>query len=253
LDTILDYMGHWAAVQPEKCFGMFLDRHGKPRETYTYQSFEARTRFLAEYIHDETALQRGDRAALVYPPGLEMVASFLACARIGVIPVPVPPVGSVAKGGAARLTSVMLDSGAALALTDSSLGSAPRGTGEVGDHADSEDPFAPLGIKWLATDLLQGAARGDIIDNPAETLFLQYTSGSTGAPKGVVVSHQNVIHTIFSRPSPAARHMEFRRSTSCGGPLCGWRRSAGTRRPTPHLRISASNTASLLSGFRTIC
>ena len=31
LDTILDYMGHWAAVQPEKCFGMFLDRHGKPR------------------------------------------------------------------------------------------------------------------------------------------------------------------------------------------------------------------------------
>jgi hypothetical protein len=37
---------------------MFLDRHGKPRETYTYQSFEARTRFLGEYIHDETALQR---------------------------------------------------------------------------------------------------------------------------------------------------------------------------------------------------
>ena len=137
MDTILDYMDHWAAVQPEKCFGMFLDRHGKPRETYTYRSFEARTRFLGEYIHDETAVQRGDRVALVYPPGLEMVASFVACARIGVIPVPVPPVTSVAKGGAERLRSVMLDSGAALALTDSSLGSAPRGTSEVGDHVDS--------------------------------------------------------------------------------------------------------------------
>lgn len=198
LDTILDYMDHWAAVHPEKCFSAFLDRHGKPRETYTYQSFEARTRFLAEYIHDETALQRGDRVALVYPPGLEMVASFVACVRIGAIPVPVPPVTSVAKGGASRLRSVMLDSGAALALTDSSFGSAPRGHREVGDHAGLEDPLAPLGIQWLATDRLQGLARGGTTDNPTQTLFLQYTSGSTGAPKGVVVSHQNVIHNCHS-------------------------------------------------------
>src|SRR6202050_5411296 len=124
-------MNHWAGAIPDKCFITFLDRHGNPRENYTYQSFEARTRFLAEYILDETGLQRGDRVALVYPPGLEMVASFVACARIGVIPVPVPPVTSVAKGGAARLRSVMLDRAAALALTDSSLGSAPPRTAEV--------------------------------------------------------------------------------------------------------------------------
>jgi len=198
LDTILDYMDHWAAVQPEKCFSAFLDRHGKPRETYTYQSFAARTRFLAEYLHDETAFQRGDRVALVYPPGLEMVASFVACARIGAIPVPVPPASSVAKGGAARLRSVLLDSGAALALTDSSLESAPGDRREVSDQADSEDPLASLGIQWLATDRLQGIARGGTIGSPTQTLFLQYTSGSTGAPKGVVVSHQNVIHNSHS-------------------------------------------------------
>jgi len=191
-------MDHWAAVQPEKCFSAFLDRHGKPRETYTYQSFAARTRFLAEYLHDETAFQRGDRVALVYPPGLEMVASFVACARIGAIPVPVPPASSVAKGGAARLRSVLLDSGAALALTDSSLESAPGDRREVSDQADSEDPLASLGIQWLATDRLQGIARGGTIGSPTQTLFLQYTSGSTGAPKGVVVSHQNVIHNSHS-------------------------------------------------------
>ncbi|HEY1915110.1 MAG TPA: thioester reductase domain-containing protein [Streptosporangiaceae bacterium] len=198
MDTILDYMDHWAAVQPEKCFSAFLDRHGKPRETYTYQSFAARTRFLAEYLHDETAFQRGDRVALVYPPGLEMVASFVACARIGAIPVPVPPASSVAKGGAARLRSVLLDSGTALALTDSSLGSAPGDRREVSDQADSEDPLASLGIQWLTTDRLQGVARGGTIGSPTQTLFLQYTSGSTGAPKGVVVSHQNVIHNSLS-------------------------------------------------------
>jgi thioester reductase-like protein len=198
LDTILDYLGHWVAVQPEKCFGMFLDHHGQPRETHTYQSFEARTRFLGEYLHDETGLQHGDRVALVYPPGLEMVAAFVACARIGLIPVPVPPVTSFARGGAARLRSVMLDSEAALALTDSSLGSAPGDPAAAGGHADSEDPLASLSVKWLATDRVQGTARGGIIDNPAQTLLLQYTSGSTGAPKGVVVSHQNVIHNCRS-------------------------------------------------------
>jgi thioester reductase-like protein len=194
LETILDFMGHWVAANPDKLFSAFVDRHGNPRETYTYQSFEARTRFLAEYLHDETALQRGDRVALVYPPGLEMTASFVACARIGVIPVPIPPVTSVARGGAERLRSVMLDSQASLALTDSSLRSAPVGRSEVGGQTDSEDPLAPLGVQWLATDRLQGVARGEAIDNPIQTLFLQYTSGSTGAPKGVVVSHQNIIH-----------------------------------------------------------
>jgi thioester reductase-like protein len=178
-------MDRWASVHPEKCFSAFLDGRGNPRETYTYRSFEARTRFLAEYLHDETALQHGDRAALVYPPGLEMIASFVACARIGVIPVPVPPLDSGATGGAARLRSVMLDSGATLALTS-------------GGRIDGEDPLAQLGVPWLATDRLQGAPRGGITENPAETLFLQYTSGSTGTPKGVVVSHQNVIHNCHS-------------------------------------------------------
>src|SRR5215469_5509952 len=198
LDTILDYLGHWAAVNPDKCFSVFLDRNGTPRETYTYQSFEARTRFLAEYLHDETALQHGDRAALVYPPGLEMIAAFVACARIGVIPVPVPPVTSVTNGGASRLRSVMLDSGAALALTDSSFRSGLSGSGEAGADADTEDPFARLGVPMLATDRLHGTARGGITDDPIQTLFLQYTSGSTGTPKGVVVSHQNVIHNCRS-------------------------------------------------------
>ncbi|MGH3159853.1 MAG: thioester reductase domain-containing protein, partial [Streptosporangiaceae bacterium] len=198
LDTLLDYMDHWAAVHPEQCFSAFLDRHGNPRETYTYRSFEARTRFLAEYIHGETALQHGDRVALVYPPGLEMVAAFVACARLGAIPVPVPPAASVTTGGASRLRSVMLDSGATLALTDSSLEPAPPGRDEPGDQAATEDPLARLGVRWLATDRLKGTARGDIPDTPSPTLFLQYTSGSTGAPKGVVVSHQNVIHNCHS-------------------------------------------------------
>ena len=149
MDTVLDYLNHWAGLNPGKCFSAFLDRHGNPRENYTYQSFEARTRFLAEYILDETGLQRGDRVALVYPPGLEMVASFVACARIGVIPVPIPPATSVGKGAVTRLRSVLEDCQATLALTDSSLGAASIGHGEAGEQAG-----APIGVQWLATDRL---------------------------------------------------------------------------------------------------
>ncbi len=197
MDTILGYLDHWAGVNPDKCFSAFLDRHGNTRESYTYRAFDARTRFLAEYLLSESGIQRGDRVALVYPPGLEMVASFVACARIGVIPVPIPPATSVGKGAVARLTSVMLDCQTGLALTDSSLGSASIGGNEAGGGLVSEDSPAPA-ARWLATDLLQGAARGDAIDSPGETLFLQYTSGSTGTPKGVVVSHQNLISNCHS-------------------------------------------------------
>jgi thioester reductase-like protein len=198
LDTILDYLNHWAGTNPDKCFSSFLDRHGNTRENYTYQTFEARTRFLAEYLLGETGLRRGDRVALVYPPGLEIVASFVACARIGVIPVPIPPATSVGKGAVARLKSVMLDCQAGLALTDSSLGSASIGGTDAVGGLGSEDSLARVGARWLATDILQGAAGGDAIDSPGETLFLQYTSGSTGTPKGVVVSHQNLISNCHS-------------------------------------------------------
>jgi thioester reductase-like protein len=198
LDSILGYLDHWAGINPDKCFSSFLDRHGNTRENYTYQAFDARTRFLAEYLLSETGLHRGDRVALVYPPGLEMVASFVACARIGVIPVPIPPATSIGKGAVARLTSVMLDCQANLALTDSSLGSASIGGNEAGGGPGWEDSLAHAGARWLATDRLQGAARGDAVDSPGETLFLQYTSGSTGTPKGVVVSHENLISNCHS-------------------------------------------------------
>src|SRR6266508_5101668 len=85
LDTILDYLDHWTDIHPDQCFASFLDRRGEPIETYTYRSFQARTRFLAEYLREETSVQPGDRVALMYSPSLEMVVAFLACARIGAI------------------------------------------------------------------------------------------------------------------------------------------------------------------------
>jgi thioester reductase-like protein len=199
VDTILNYLDRWVSAHPDKCFSSFLDVEGKPRETHTYKSFEARSRFLAEYLREETGLRRGDRVLLVYSPGLEVVAAFVACARIGAIPVPVAPTRLAdAKAITSPLRAVLLDSNATLALTDRDLLSALRSSGEVDEPSGHGRLPAPLAIRWVATDRLVGAARGVPRDDPVETLFLQYTSGSTGTPKGVVVSHENVIHNCHS-------------------------------------------------------
>jgi thioester reductase-like protein len=190
LSNVVDYLDHWVRVQPDKCFSSFLDAAGNPQETHTYNSFDLRSRFLTEYLSIETPLAHGERALLVYSPGLEMFAAFVACARIGAIPVVVPPPNS--RESVIRLQNVLQDCGAKVALTDrrtrSSLDSSLVKAHAIGARSQ------PLGCMAIETDQLRGEATGRSVGRPGEVLFVQYTSGSTGDPKGVVVSHENVIH-----------------------------------------------------------
>ena len=91
METLIDHLHKWEARVPDKTLFRFVDAEGWELERYTYESFAERTRELAAYLSTEAGLKPGDRALLVYPPGLEMVAAFYACARIGVIAVPVSP------------------------------------------------------------------------------------------------------------------------------------------------------------------
>src|SRR5918993_3456766 len=172
MNSLIGYLEHWATVQPDQPYSIFLNVHGNATESYTYRELDQRTRYLAEYLSRDVGLKRGDRALLVYPPGLEIVVAFFACARIGVIPVPVYP-PSVERG-LAKLNFIVNDCQPAVALTTQRFQS-----------ADS---------KWIATDHVRGEPSRIFADDPYPILFLQYTSGSTSDPKGVCVSHENVIH-----------------------------------------------------------
>ena len=196
MKTIVDYLHHWAARQPAARLFTFLDVDGAERETLTWAEFHDRTALLAAVLVAQKGMRPGERALLVYPPGLELIAAFIACARTGVIPVPAyPPAAADLAEGLARLARIAADCGARAALT---VGAFRDLAGEL-RHPPYRDDFPALArLDWIATDEFAGPAPAQHHDRPGPVLFLQYTSGSTSEPKGVIVAHDNLLHNALN-------------------------------------------------------
>lgn len=195
METLIDYLEMWEAEKPDQILYRFVDVDGRELEQYTYQSFAERTRELAAYLYAEAGLRKGDRALLVYPPGLEMVAALYACARIGVIAVPVsPPLPMAFEAGLSKLSYIARDCQAKAVLSTKQFEYDFRLLLGDGQGAPAwPDAVRPPELPWYATDATQDFGGGPVPNTPSPVLFLQYTSGSTNDPKGVIVSHANAI------------------------------------------------------------
>jgi len=148
-----------------------------------YGVFERRVRALAARLQQQFA--KGERALIMLDNGDHYVVCMLACFYSGVIAVPVFPPESMRPQHLARLTGIAADSQARCVLTSAALSRAmSAGPGQFGDAeviaVDAVD--ASLADAWTPFE----PADDDIA-------FLQYTSGSTSAPKGVMVSHGNLM------------------------------------------------------------
>jgi thioester reductase-like protein len=180
---IIEHLDRHASAQPDRLLFAFLDLDGRETSRYTYATFAQRTRDVAEHLVSRYELASGDRVLLAYPPGLDVIVAFFACARIGVIPVPVyPPSPTGSAATLTHLNDIATDCGASAILSMSG-----REASRIAD-----------GLAWIATDLIAERASVGFRDSPGEVLFLQYTSGSTAAPRGVIVSHANVIHNALA-------------------------------------------------------
>ncbi|HEX4496636.1 MAG TPA: amino acid adenylation domain-containing protein, partial [Thermoanaerobaculia bacterium] len=126
----------------------------------------------------------GERALLLYPPGLDFIAAFFGCLYAGVVAVPAYPPHP--RRDSPRLRAIAQDAAPAVVLTTSSL----RAT--AGPRMAAAPELA--GAFWLATDDLPPAEWREAAPGPDDLAFLQYTSGSTALPKGVMVSHGNLVH-----------------------------------------------------------
>jgi acyl transferase domain-containing protein/acyl-CoA synthetase (AMP-forming)/AMP-acid ligase II/acyl carrier protein len=172
---------------PRVAFRFLAD--GETEESrLTYEELESRARAIAAALAPQAAA--GDRALLFYSGGLEFIAAFWGCLYAGVVAVPVFP--ARLRRQLPRLLAIAADSEAKFVLTTQKI------------CGQSEDLFkrAPelKKLRWLATDDLPAAPTAEVQRAPAadlETLaFLQYTSGSTAAPRGVMVTHGNLLHNL---------------------------------------------------------
>lgn len=176
-----------AAVRGDQPAFRFLGGDGAPTAARSYAQLEARASAVATALRSTTCLQ--DRVLLVFPPGLDFVDAYLGCLKAGRIAVPTyPPRG---PAGLESLAAIARDAGASVALSAEPLLSVLR-------EAAPECPGLS-GLRWLGATELEPGATDDEANASAQEAplaFLQYTSGSTGAPRGVRVRHANLLHNL---------------------------------------------------------
>jgi acyl-CoA synthetase (AMP-forming)/AMP-acid ligase II len=171
---------------------------GEPR-VLTYAQLDADARRIAGALAARYA--PGDRVLLPHPLGPEFVTAFAGALYAGLVAVPAPAPGRY-RHQHRRTRAIAADAGVRAVLTEPSV------------HADVEAWAADQG---LAVDLLDTTAVAgsydDAVEDRSALALLQYTSGSTGEPKGVMISHANLLHNV----GVLTRAMGFTRRTRFGG------------------------------------
>jgi acyl-CoA synthetase (AMP-forming)/AMP-acid ligase II len=167
----------------EKPAYVFLENGDHAGEVVSYCDMDKRARSLAAHL--QTLCAKGDRVLLLYPSCNDYMIAFFACLYAGLIAVPVFAPRSSRHN--ARLQGILLDCGASLALTTG------KQLAEMGPFFAANPELQHL--RWVASD--EAPVDGTDWRMPsidAGTIaFLQYTSGSTGSPKGVAVTHGNLL------------------------------------------------------------
>ena len=200
--TLIDILQYRAESQPDQTIYTFLVDGETEQISLTYQELNQKAKAVAAYLQSLGASQ--ERILLLYPPGLGFVEAFFGCLYAGAIAIPAYPPRP--NRSIARIQSIINDARPTLALTTTSILNGLKRRVEQAPELKT--------LRWLATDdvNLQYAQQWQkVVASGDDIAFLQYTSGSTAEPKGVKITHHNLLHNL------EAIHRCFQHSTQSQG------------------------------------
>lgn len=184
-ETLPEVLQNRAERNPHDLAYGFLPEGEGDTVPITYRELDIESRRIATQLGE--LLAPGSRALLMYEPGLRFITAFFGCLYAGIVAVPAyPPMPGRVEAGLANLRLIAADCAAKAVLTQAHLRSYLQDAA-----ADAPVP----GIAWIVTD--QGGGDASAWRRPRiradEVALLQYTSGSTTDPRGVVLRHDNIL------------------------------------------------------------
>ena len=185
--TLDEALFHFARRDPERVHIQLRLETGEMRPI-TYAGLLSESSAVAAALRQRAGLQAGDRIALMLPTSPDFFPAFFGAVLAGAVPVPLYPPWRPDRieEYARRQARIIADSGARVLVTFREVGRLARLLG-------SQVP----GLESVVTLDSLGKATGDVLRPlPGDVALMQYTSGSTGDPKGVVLTHANLIANI---------------------------------------------------------
>ena len=184
-ETFVDLLRRRAEERPSEQVYTFLADGERESESLTYATLDREARAIARRLQHAGA--SGEPVLLVLPPGLQFISAFFGCLYAGSIATPAYPPAS--KKHAQRLWSIAADARPRVGLTTTSVMTSTRRT--------AGDLFTNKNINWLVVDNVDDDPFDSWQPEPVDdrtVALLQYTSGSVAAPKGVMITHANLLH-----------------------------------------------------------
>lgn len=185
--TLIELLRWRALQQPDKTAYTFLIDGKTEGPSLTYSELDLWARAIGAKLQLHNA--KGERGLLLYPQGLDVIAAFCGCLYGGVIAIPVPPPESGRlKRTLPRLRAIVQDAKATFVLSTSQIISLIETVRE--DFPEFEE------MEWFDTEQIDpelAETWQDSGTNGDSLAYLQYTSGSTSTPKGVMLTHRNLL------------------------------------------------------------
>lgn len=177
MELVTDVIHSHANTKSDQLALAWVNQKGEITETLTYKDLSSSINKISAYLSQSIALNPGDKAVLLFLNGIDFIQTFLACLQIGVIPIPLKHPRN--KNKFSPLLPIIDECQPRCILSSDIL-------------ETDEICLTP----WVKID--KGYERIDF-QKPktySELAFLQFTSGSISSPKGVMISHENLIHNL---------------------------------------------------------